>query len=169
MTTADIISGILTKKQESGMTNQQLSDASGVPKSTVDRILSGRTDNPSLQNILDMANAVGYEFESRPALPSATTAAGDTTAHIRAIYEDRIQSYERLLARDQRHHNMILAEKNRWIVFSMALNIILVSFLVGVLLYDLSNLDVGWVRDQMAAWEQGSVFEHLVRSFQRLG
>lgn len=152
MHTADIIDGIRTKKDEQGLSNQQLSDASGVPKSTVDRILSGRTDNPSLQNILDLANAVGYEFEARTALPPAPVASGDSTAQLRAIYEDRIAAYERLIARDQRHNNMLLAEKNRWILFSMILNIVLVGFIVAVLVYDILNRDVGWVRDQLAAF-----------------
>lgn len=166
MHTSDIIQGITDRKNELGMSNQQLSDASGVPKSTVDRILSGRTDNPSLQNVLDLANAVGYEFEgARPAMPPAPVTPGDSTAQLRAIYEDRIKSYERLLARDQRHHNMLMAEKNRWIMFSMILNIVLVGFLVGVLIYDIANRDIGWVRDQIARWEQSGIFQQILGLF----
>lgn len=144
--TNEIIDGIIAKKNEMGMTNQQLADSSGVPKSTIDRILGGRTENPSLQNILDLANAVGYEFSRTPAMPPAPIVPGDSTAQMRAIYEDRIKAYERLIVRDQRHNNMLLAEKNRWIKVSLALNIILVIFIIGVLIYDITHLDVGWVR-----------------------
>lgn len=155
MQTNEIISGIIRCKEESGLTNQQLADASGVPKSTVDKILSGRTENPTLQNILDLANAVDYTFSRHTELPPVPVSPGDSDNRIEAIYKDRIAAYERLIARDQRHNNMLLAEKNRWLKLSLILNIVLVVFIIGVLIYDITHLDVGWVRDQLAGIAQG--------------
>ena len=168
MHTADIIDGIRTKKDELGLTNQQLSDASGVPKPTVDRILGGRTDNPTLQNVLDLANAVGYEFHPRTAMPPAPVTASGGTEQIVAIYEDRIKSYERLLARDQRHNNMLLAEKNRWLLLSLTVNIILVALICGVLIFDITHPDIGWVRSQLADFQQGNIFRQILSTLRTL-
>lgn len=153
MHTSDIISGILRCKEDAGLTNQQLADASGVPKATVDRILSGRTENPTLQNILDLAGAAGYEFSALPEAPAVPVPADANSAALVAVYEERIRSYKWLIERDERSHNRLLAEKNRWLTFSMLLNIILVSGIISVLIYDILNRDVGWVRDQLAAFD----------------
>ena len=45
-------------KEKRGLTNQQLADLSGVPVGTVNRILSGQTDNPSFQTICDLVLAM---------------------------------------------------------------------------------------------------------------
>lgn len=50
-------------KDEKNMTSQEISAASGVPASTVSRILSGQTDNPSFQNICDMVIAMGGSID----------------------------------------------------------------------------------------------------------
>ena len=45
---------------------------------------------------------------------------------------------------------MLLASKNRWLLLSFTLNIILSMFLIGWLIYDMLHLDIGWIRDQLA-------------------
>lgn len=45
-------------KEKRKLTNQQLSDLSGVPVGTINRILSGQTDNPSFQTVCDMVLAM---------------------------------------------------------------------------------------------------------------
>ena len=42
-------------KEKRKLTNQQLSDLSGVPVGTINRILSGQTDNPSFQQEIPQA------------------------------------------------------------------------------------------------------------------
>ena len=41
-------------KDKRKRTNQQLADLSGVPLGTINRILSGQTDNPSFQTVCDI-------------------------------------------------------------------------------------------------------------------
>lgn len=47
------------QKEKSKLTNQQISDKSGIPTTTVHRILSGETENPTFQNIRDIVIAMG--------------------------------------------------------------------------------------------------------------
>lgn len=156
MTVAEIIDGIIAKKNLIGMSNQQLSDASGVPKPTIDRILRHDTTNPSMQTVLDLAAAVGFSFsnhpENTPALPTQDSINDPMVVHLINVYEARGQKYEERIKRNTAHFNMLLAEKNRWLKFSMSLNIILVVFICAILLYDATHPDIGWIRDQLAAY-----------------
>ncbi len=46
-------------KKESHMTNQQIAEKSNVPESTVARIISGKTPNPTITTVASMARAMG--------------------------------------------------------------------------------------------------------------
>lgn len=50
-------------KKEKKMTSQQISDISGVPKSTIDKILVGATKDPKLDTLRAIANALGCRVE----------------------------------------------------------------------------------------------------------
>lgn len=155
MTVSDIVDGIITKKNTIGMTNQQLADASGVPKTTIDRILRKETANPSMQTVLDLAASVGYSFsnhpEQLPATPQEIGIKDPLVQHLINVYENRGIAYEERIKRNTAHFNMLLSEKNRWLKFSLTLNLILVVFICGILIYDLTHLDRGWIHEQMAA------------------
>lgn len=152
MQVSEIIDGIIAKKNDTGMTNQQVADKSGVPKPTVDRILRGATENPSVQNIIDIANAVGYVFGPQESALSSTPVpeTGDPMVqYIFKLYEDRIKA-------ERYDHNQHIAEKNRWLRMSLALNIILVACICGVLIYDVTHPDIGWFqRDALYQYADG--------------
>lgn len=46
-------------KKKSQMTNQQIAEKSNIPESTVARIFSGRTPNPTITTVVSMARAMG--------------------------------------------------------------------------------------------------------------
>lgn len=156
MQTKDIIAGIIAKKEELGMTAQQMADSSGVPKSTVDRILRGDTPNPSMQTILDLASAVGYDLfnTQAPTLTNAPVDASPYLQHIIAMYErqlaDKDASHARELAKHERQHNLMTAEKNRWIKILAIIVGILGVGVVTILLIDILNPTVGWIRRDVA-------------------
>ena len=170
MTTSNIIDGMIAKQNEIGFTNQQWSDASGVPKTTIDRIKRKETVNPSMQTILDMANAVGYTIssipEQIPAVPQEVGIKDPMVQHLINVYENRGRSYEERIKRNSAHYNQLLAEKNRWIKFSLTLNIILVLFICLILVYDVVHPDVGWIREQLARYTSSS-FEDAVISMKQ--
>ena len=53
-------------KQETGMTNQQIADASGVPLGTVNRVLAGRAKNPAYSTVSAMRDAMSAEEQPPP-------------------------------------------------------------------------------------------------------
>lgn len=165
MTTEDIIAGINRTMEEYGITRQQAADGSKVPKSTLDRILRGDTPNPSMQTILDIAAAVGYTFSNHPEQPPAAPGAAikdPMVNHMITIYENRGRAYEERIKRDQAHYNQLLAEKNRWLRFSMSVNLILVVFLCGILLYDLTHLDRGWIQEVLSNYSNREILDSAV-------
>ena len=133
-----IIDGINARKQAMNMTNQQVSDESGIPKSTVDRVLRKDTENPSVQVILAIAEAVGYEF-GVPAAAQAPEVVLDNP-HFRHV----ITMYEKQIADMRRDHNRERTEKNRWIKTLAMIVAILVCGILFVLIYDITHPDVGW-------------------------
>lgn len=132
-----IIDGINARKAAMNMTNQQIADASGVPKSTVDRVLRKDTENPTMKVILEIAGAVGYEFGT-PAVQAST--GGEDNQYIRHI----IAMYESRLAAQDRQYNLVTAEKNRWIKLLAVTVLLLVAGILFVLIYDITHPDVGW-------------------------
>ena len=74
-------------KEKRGLTNQQLADLSGVPVGTVNRILSGQTDNPSFQTICDLVLAMDGSLdelagiEKGPEGPEAKARASQDLIH----------------------------------------------------------------------------------------
>lgn len=155
MTTSDIISEMVANAKVLGYTNQMWSDASKVPKATIDRIVRGDTQNPSIQTILDMAAAVNYTFSNIKEVPSAAPEEAKIrdpmVLHLIHVYEERGKSYEERIKRNTAHFNMLLAEKNRWLKFSLIANIILIVFICGILIIDVMYPDIGWIREQLAA------------------
>lgn len=168
MTTPEILDGIFRKQTEIGMTNQQFSDASSVPKATIERIKRGDTTNPTMQTILDLAAAVGYSFSNHPdpvaPIPEENKIRDPMTLHMIDYYERRGVAYEERIKRVTAHFNMLLAEKNRWIKFLLTTNIILIVFLVTILIVDILHPDIGWVRDQLAQYSGRSVGEMVLQA-----
>ncbi len=54
-----IIDRLKALKVKSGMTTGQIAEKSKLPESTVSRIFSGKTSNPSIASVIQMAKAMG--------------------------------------------------------------------------------------------------------------
>ncbi len=46
-------------KDKSGMTTKEIAEKSGVPESTITRIFSGKTPNPTIISVMDIIRAMG--------------------------------------------------------------------------------------------------------------
>lgn len=125
-----------------GLSVRQLSDMAQLSASTVYRTLSGKT-TPVEYTVQAMETALGIteaETVDSPALGRKVDPTIEGYILSLQIKNDRIVA----------HYNMLLASKGRWLTLSFALNIILVMFIIGILIYDLRNPDIGWIQDQLA-------------------
>lgn len=145
MTVTNIIDGILERKNDLKMTVQQISDASGVPKSTVDNILRKSVTNPSMQNVLDIAAAVGYDIGGE----EDKTLEAITDPYVRYIIISNKRHTDALVAQSNAHNKSLMRIIT---ILCVALIILLLLFLavIGgiawVIHYDLTHLDRGWIQ-----------------------
>ena len=51
-------------KDSCNLTTKQISDLSGVPESTISRILSGQTDNPTFDTVCAIVKAMGGSLDA---------------------------------------------------------------------------------------------------------
>ena len=141
-----IIDGILECKEETNMTNQQIADRSGVPKSTVTRILQKVTPNPSMKNLADIAVAVGYEID--PVKPATLK---DLTKDAYIVYLQTALEAERKIAaghvaEQKALRHQVVAEKNRTISYLAIALILTLAILVTWLVLDIMHSSSGWIQ-----------------------
>ena len=116
-------------KDQRKLTNQQLSDLSGVPVGTINHIMAGQTDNPSFQTVCDMVMAMGGSLDELAGIQ--TPGGGEPSPP----GEDLIRLYERTIE-----------GKEKWLYRLFFLCCVLVAVLLGVLIYDLTHPMVGFFR-----------------------
>ena len=116
-------------KDQRKLTNQQLSDLSGVPVGTINRIMAGQTDNPSFQTVCDLVMAMGGSLAELAGIQ--TPGGGEPSPP----GEDLIRLYERTIE-----------GKEKWLYRLFFLCCVLVAVLLGVLSYDLTLPRVGFFR-----------------------
>lgn len=136
MKTNDIISGIIDQKERTGKTNQQIADEANLAKGTVDRILQNKAgQTPTLQTVVDIANAVGYEFGTEN--PEAAGLSIITQAII-DIYEDRLRKTDA-------HYQQRIRAQQLWLRVTATFAFVLVAIAILLLIYDVLRTDVGWI------------------------
>jgi transcriptional regulator with XRE-family HTH domain len=119
----------MTKK--SGLSTQQTADLSGVPASTITRMLSGQTEEPTFSHIAKVVKTWGGSLDELVGIEPKTVTVTKT---------ETLPSDERLINLYER----AIASKNRWIKWLFVLTLVLVFFFIGVLIFDVITPDAGW-------------------------
>ena len=126
--TSDYLKALKLKKN---LTNQELSDLSGVPVGTINRILANQTDNPSFQTVCDIVIALDGSLDELAGIrPKKDNEAENAkyTPEIEAIYKQMIHS------------------KDKWIFRLFVFSCVIVAFIVFLLIFDLLNPNIGFFR-----------------------
>lgn len=111
-------------REKRKMTNQQISDASGVPLSSVNRVFSGQTDNPGFLMIRDIVIALEGSLDEIAGIKHHSSA----DDHIIALYERSI------------------ANKDRWIKRLFVFSVSVVAVMLIFLLIDIIDPGIGFIR-----------------------
>lgn len=111
------------------LTNQQVSDLSGVPIGTINRIMSGQTDNPSFQTVCDIVMAMDGSLDELVGIKEAASV-----------------SQEKKLANNELIHlyESMLENKERWLHRLFVCCCCLIVVLVSIVAFDLLNPTIGF-------------------------
>lgn len=127
-------------KEKLSITNDQLAQMSGVPESTVSRILNGTTDNPNFQTIVDIVRTLKGSIDVMEDLCHTAESAPKETESKKAAEKEEAQK-----ARAEIFHAAI-AVKNSWIRFLVGLLVCVLSFVLIMIAYDLLHPNKGWIQ-----------------------
>ena len=147
-----IIHKLKEMKKESKLTSQQLSALSGVPASTITRIMSGDTVNPQFQTIVDLVKAMGGSLDEFCNIPPKIIPAEQVeapTSELITLYREMLDEKGRIIQEKDltiKEQSNALKEKRKEIkILLLILGITLVSIIL-VLLFDLFNGNFGYFR-----------------------
>ena len=146
-----IVETLKNMKSEQNLTLQQISSASGVPLSTVNRILSGQTENPSYRDVAAIVGSLDaitglqkLESENGQLLDSNVMQLLLSMQNYYAKTLDAArQQYMRELENKDKQYRDILTDKNRWLrrmFFCLIGMLAVISFL---LIVDFINPTIG--------------------------
>lgn len=125
----DISGKIRELKEKSGLTAKELADAAGVSASSLNKVLSGETANPSFQMVAAIAAVCGASLDEIAGLTDSIP-----PEHF-AVSRELVEAYKEALAR-----------QHKWLrVFFIALSVVM-AFVLAMLCLDFCNGNIGWVR-----------------------
>ena len=102
----EMISRIKSVKEERGYTNESLSELSGVPRGTLNKILGSETKDPQISSIIKIAHALGVSADyiilgkipSDPGFPALS----ELYSRLDAVDREKVESYiDGLLSADK--------------------------------------------------------------------
>ena len=131
-------------KDKSGMTTKEISDKSGVPESTITRIFSGKTPNPTIISVMDIIKAMGgrasdvfddnAQVNTQLKVPTKVlTEMEEKNLEIVNLYKGIIDSKDETIQ-----------SKDKMIKTLVSVVLILIGVIVFELLFDLFNGGIGY-------------------------
>ena len=150
-------------KKETHMTNQQIAEKSNIPESTVARIFSGKTPNPTVTTVVSMARAMGGSAADllneedgtktdENAANNAMSQKSDESVEKTAAAEQGLQHSGDITPTEKMYEDMInlykdeIRKKDVWIsrLFWCAAGI--VAFILFILIFDILHPNFGFVK-----------------------
>lgn len=124
-------------KDKSGMTTKQIAEKCDIPESTVTRIFSGKTPNPTIITVMAMTKAMGgtaadifddnAQVNTQPKVPQAVI------SDMEKKNTEVVELYER-----------IIKSKDKTIKLLTYVLLVLASVIIFLLLFDLFNGGIGY-------------------------
>lgn len=123
-------------KDELNLTNRAISDGSGVPLGTVNRIFAGQTENPSFDHIAAIVRFMGGSLDEIAGIPCRAhkTTHSEDSDRVIAIYQKQLDDINAI-------HEKRIHDKNLWIKFLFGLVALLIVGYILFVTLDFSHHD----------------------------
>lgn len=144
------------RKAELGLTNQDISNLSGIAKGTVDRIMANDAASPNLETAVALIRAVGGSLDEAMGIskntPSLPPESSDNCTENLTLVRDILNQWWASVSTINREKNSAyygsIRARDRWLTFSVAVNCVFIAWLI----YDLLHPTRGWIQyDQASA------------------
>lgn len=116
-------------KQAKNLTVKDLSNLTNIPEGTINNLLSGKTENPSFEVVQKLA--IALDADTNYIIFGRKNDSNDTDAELDAL----IASY---------HEHIRMLSKDK--TYLAAISLFLTLFIVAVLIFDLVNGGIGYIR-----------------------
>ena len=152
--TDQIMEKLQKLKNECKLTNQQIGELSGLSSTTVQRYLSGTIKDAPIDTISRIIIAMGGNPEE---VLGISPPAPNRSAEI-DLYERVIASLKDRHAEELERMRITYAERIReyrkWVMTLAIIVGFLIIFIMSLLLIDILNPDVGWIRKILNSWDE---------------
>ncbi len=133
----EMISALIAAKEQQGLTNQQISEMSGVALGTVGRVFSGAADDPKFQTICQLAAALKVSLDG-------TMFKLDQSGQTKVVVPQASESDKVVnILRDVIYRQ----QKEKRILFACLM--LMIVFVMTILIIDLTDPNVGWFRSAL--------------------
>ena len=151
-----LIQKIREAKDAKRITNEDISEMTGIPETTVSRILSGASKRPGFENVLTIAIALGISVDKilSAALPGEETPKEvenvvESYASVLKLKDDLLESKDRLIEELKETHERYKRNNTRLTTVVFVLGAVLCFCCVALTAYfvmDIFHEDVGFFR-----------------------
>lgn len=152
--TDQIMEKLQKLKNECKLTNQQIGELSGLSSTTVQRYLSGTIKDAPIDTISRIIVAMGGNPEE---VLGISPPVSNRSAEI-DLYERVIASLKDRHAEELERMRITYAERIReyrkWVMTLAIIVGLLITFIMSLLLIDILNPDVGWIRKILNSWDE---------------
>ncbi len=154
-----LVEALREAKSRSGKTNQQLSDETGIPLTTISRLFSGAVSSPGFFVVCPVCAALGLSADALAGLPTHADsldleALRAEVAHKEELIAEKDKAIARLEERSHMMEHEITAVRDNWkgVTYgATGLAILFGLFLIVYVFLDMRNPNLGLFRGATAA------------------
>lgn len=125
-------------KESAGLTTNQIAKKCGLPASTISRLLSGQTDNPTIQTLYEIV-VVGMGGSIDALFGIVSPLSGGEKQMYERMLKDKEEEKQRII----KEHNKAVKYKNKWILWLFVVAVIAIGIATAYIVWDISHSGVG--------------------------
>ena len=130
-----VIEKLKALKNQSNITISELSNLSGIPETTIRRIFSGETPDPRFDTVVRLVTAMGGSIDDFIGATKKIEIESNAISVLKESYDTRISEIKEHIKSLQRDKHILAV-----------VAAILVLFLVGLVILELSIPNHGWIQ-----------------------
>lgn len=139
-------------KKSAGLTNREIAEMSNIPEATVTKVMNGDTASPNLLTVGGIVKALGGSMDDIMGIP---TSEPDTCSETVKAYQMLLESKDQEIKRMEESHAYERARMKRECSIFLALFAGLLAVFIFILVFDLVNGNIGYIRYQASRIPSG--------------